>query len=147
MPLWGPSHPSQSPVSRCALSAQPAAAVRCGGGGEGGGGFRDMPLVAPSARDGCSAAGAWSHCIRQPRHAGVRPPSTARVEPPHREGPGAITSPQGALLGCGRLDNLLPHGGSGPQAHPEGKHTGAEPAAITTSVSSGRGRQGVKGLV
>ena len=103
----------------------------------GGGESPDTPLAAPSARDSRSAAAAGSHAIPPPPHTGVGPPATAWAGSPHQKGPRAITSPRGALVGCGRIDTLLPHRGSSSRAHPS--------TATTTITSPGRSRQGVKG--
>ena len=106
----------------------------------------DTPLAVHSARDSRGAAAARSHAIPPPPHIREGPPATARAESPHREGPAAITSPQGALVGYGRIDILLPHRGSGPRAHPRGKPTGATTAATTTITGPGRSRQGARGV-
>ena len=129
-------HPSQSPVSRRTLLARLAATVRPGGGGGG----ADTPLAAPSARDSRSAAAAGWDAVTPPPRTGVGPPATARTGSPHREGPRAITSPRGALVGCGRIDNLLQHRGSGSRAHRRGKPNGARSAAATTITNPGRSR-------
>ena len=109
-----------------------------GRGGGGGGG----PLTRPWLRAARGTAAA-------PHGLGPMPSRNCptRGAPCHRRGTAPPTSSQGALLGCRHIGTLLPHGGSGTRAHPEGKPAGAESPAITTSVRCGRSRQGVRGSV
>ena len=112
--------------------------------GVGGEELPDTPLAMPSAWDRHSAAAAGSHAIPPPPHTRVGPPATARLGHANGEGHKAITSPRSALVGCGRIDTLLPHRGSGSRVHPRGKPTGAMTAATTTTTNPGRKRQGAK---
>ena len=105
----------------------------------------DTAPAAPSARDSRGAAAAWSHAIRRPPHARVGPRATARAKPTRQEGPSAITSSRGTLVGYGRINTLLPLGGSGLRANPEGEPTCAKAVASTTSVNPERNQVGVKG--
>ena len=105
-------------AASCVLGSIPASHRLAGGGpfrlgpqppsvpAEGGGGVRDAPMAAPSARHSRSAAAAWSHAILPPPHAGVGPLASAGAEPLHRKGHKAITSLRGALLGRGRINTL-----------------------------------------
>ena len=54
---------------------------------------------------------------------GVGPRATARAGSLLQEGPTAITSLQGALVYCGRIDIFRRHRGSGCRVHPRGKPT------------------------
>ena len=105
-------HPSQTMVSRCALSARLAAGV-CLGGGEGrqgGGGPTTRTWLRPAR--GTTAA-PWRLGSIPSRHRPIPEwgplPQPGRDPPPPREGPRAITSPRGAVLGRWRIDTLLPH--------------------------------------
>ena len=103
---------------------------------EGGGLLVAVPLT-PGARGSCSAAAAVPPAIPPLPHFSVGPFATARTGSLPRRGRRAIASPRGALVGCGRIDTLLPGRGSGSWGLPRGGVTGASTATIPTATGAG----------